>query len=276
MRARTLAATLLGVCLAAGALAQDAIQGDPLDYLDADRYGAGTLIAAMEKLATYRPSQAVDPVRLLQSHPDPDVARTAAWLLRRMGNGDASVGAAAGVLADPEAAPLARASAALALGELRSSGSAGPLRTALANDPLAGVRERAAAALGALHRAGSADALAAALASDADAGVRREAAHALGGLPDSDPAALVTALGDKDFPVRREAAWSLGRLGAASAVGNLTGSLQNDPDCRVRAAAAWALGRIRDPLAVDALTAAKDSDCKIAAQAAAWALRRYE
>ena len=69
----------LGLCLAAwlapAAWAQDAIEGDPLDYLDADRYGAGTLIAAMELLSTYMPDQAIDPVRPLQAHPDPDVAR---------------------------------------------------------------------------------------------------------------------------------------------------------------------------------------------------------
>lgn len=276
MRRLAVALLFVAICPSGLAVAQDAIEGNPLDYLDAERYGAGTLIAAMEKLSTYGPAEAIVPVRLLQSHPDPDVARTAGWLLRRMGNADASVASAAGVLADPEADSFARASAALALGELRSSGSAGPLRTALANDPEPAVRARAAAALGALRRSGSAGALTTALSTDADAAMRREAARALGGLADADPAALVAALADAEFPVRREAAWSLGRLGVRSAVGNLTGSLASDPDCRVRAAAAWALGTIRDPLAVDALTAAKESDCKIAAQAATWALRQFD
>jgi len=276
MRRFVVSTLLILAALGPAARAQNAIEGDPLDYLNADRYGAGTLIAAMEQLAVYGPDQAVDPVRLLLAHPDPDVARTAGWLLRRMGNSDASVAAAAGVLADAEADPLARASAALALGELRSAGGAGPLRTALAGDAEPAVRTRAATALGALSRAGSAGALAGALAGDADAAVRREAARALGGAPDADPAVLVAALADAEFPVRREAAWSLGRLKARSSVGNLAGTLANDPDCRVRAAAAWALGTIRDPLALEALTAAQDSDCKIAAQAASWALRRFE
>jgi HEAT repeat protein len=266
----------LYVVMAAGpALGQAPISGDPLDFLDAGRYGPGTLIAAMEALATYRPAQAIAPVRLLLSNPDPDVARMAGWLLRRMGYGDSSAGIASGVLGDTAAMPAARAAAALALGALRSANGAGPLRTALAGDPNPAVRAASASALGDLHRAGSAGALTTALTGDPEPDVQQAAARAMGQLPDADSAALLQALAAEDALVRLEAVYSLGRLGVITAVSNLIGTLQNDSDCRVRAAAAWALGALGDPLAVDALRAAQNSTCRLAAQAAQVASARF-
>ena len=246
-------------------------RADPLDRLDPGRYGPGTLILAMEELERYRPSQAVDLVLPLLGHEDPEVARTAGWLLRRMGAGSAGASAAGAVLSDPAATEAARISAAVAIGELRDGGGAGALTTALAGDPEPAVRAAAALALGALHRDGAAGALANALGSDPEPSVRRAAAEALGCVPDAAAGPLSDALVDADPTVRAEAAWSLGRHRFREALGRLHGALA-DRDCRVGAAAAWALLQIADPQSQDALQAAAGSSCRLTAQAAAWAL----
>jgi HEAT repeat protein len=247
---------------------------DPLARLDADRYGPGTLIAAMEQLATYRPPQAVDLLLPLLSHREPDVARSAGWLLRRMGQASAGLTAAGAVLADPQAETDSRRSAALAIGELRNQGGIAPLSTALADDAEESVRAAAAKALGDLFRPGAATALAQAARQDASAEVRAAAVRALSQLPDADPQVLISALKDEDPLVRLEAAWALGQesfRGAQGLLGNLQQAMQSDADCRVQAAAAWALGVIGDPSVKDALSAARNSPCRLTSQAAAWA-----
>jgi HEAT repeat protein len=244
---------------------------DPLDRLDPGRYGPGTLILAMEELEGYKPSQAVDLVLPLLGHEDPDVARTAGWLLRRMGAGSAGASAAAAVLSDPATAEEARVSAAVALGEMRDGGGTGALTSALAGDTQPAVRAAAALALGALHRDGAVGALANALASDSEATVRRAAAEALGSVPDATAGPLSDALVDSDPAVRVEAAWSLGRHRFREALGRLHGALA-DQDCRVGAAAAWALLQIGDPQSRDALQAAAGGSCRLTVQAATWVL----
>ena len=229
------------------------------------------MILAMEDLDGYRPSQAVDLVLPLLGHEDSDVARTAGWLLRRMGAGSAGVSAAAAVLSDPAATEAARVSAAVALGELRDGGGSGALTTALAGDTQPSVRAAAALALGALHRDGAAGALANTLASDSEPAVRRAAAEALGSVPDATAGPLSDALMDGDSTVRVEAAWSLGRHRFREALGRLHGALA-DQDCRVGAAAAWALLQIGDPQSRDALQTATGSSCRLTAQAATWVL----
>lgn len=256
--------------------AQNVLDGDPLTFLEQERYGAGTLLAAMEALASDYATDATEPVRALLSHPDPDVARMAAWLLRTRGDTSNSVTEAAGQLANQENAIEERASAALALGVLRSAGSMAPLVSALGADPAYAVRVRAAEAIGDLHRNGGAEALATALSDDVSQSVRRACAKALGSAPDTNPSALVLALDDDDFSVRQEAAWSLGRIKAVETVGMLVGVLQNDANCKVRAAAAWALGEIGDPIAKQALSAAKNGSCAIAAQSASVAIMKFE
>jgi HEAT repeat protein len=257
-------------CLVLIGLAQSA-NADPLDFLDPLRYGPGTLILSMEELDLYRPPQAVDLLLPLLGHEDPDVARTAGWLLRRMGSGSAGVSAAEAVLADPAATKEARVSAATGLGELRDSGGMGALTAALSADPEPEVRAAAALAIGALHRDGAGGALGTALRSDAEPSVRRASAAALGSVPDATEGALVDGLNDGDPTVRVEVAWSLGRHRFRGALGNLHGALA-DRDCRVGAAAAWALLQIGDPQSRDALQAATRGPCRLTAQAATWAL----
>lgn len=268
-------ALIIFVSASIGVRAQDVLDGDPLDYLDQDRFGSGTLIAAMEALSKDYSTDATELVRPLMSNPDPDVARMAAWLLRIKGDSANAVSSAAEQLANQDNSIEARASAALALGVLHRTQSMAPLVAALSHDPAYTVRMRAAEALGVLHRLGAADALANALAGDVSKTVRRACAKALGSVPDADSSALLAALTDTEAGVRQEAAWALGRIKALDAVGNLVGVLQNDADCMVRAAAAWALGEIGDPIAKQALDAAKDSTCRIAAQSARLAAMRF-
>lgn len=261
---------LLFTCLALVGRA-GAVGADPLDFLDPARFGPGTLILSLQELDRYHPPQAVDLVLPLLGHEDPDVARTAGWLLRRMGSGSAGVSAAGTVLADPAATVETRVSAAAALGELREAGGISALTAALADDPEPRVRAASARAIGALHRGTAAGALATALSSDAEPSVRRAAAEALGSVPDAAEDPLVDGLKDSDPGVRVEAAWSLGRHRFHGALGNLHGALA-DRDCRVGAAAAWALLQIGDPRSRDALQAATQGSCRLTAQAASWAL----
>lgn len=246
---------------------------DPLLRLDPGRYGPGTLLVALEELERYRPPQAVELVLPLLAHPEPDVARTAGWLLRRMGRGAEGTAAAATVLADPEVGVDARVSAAAGLGELRDAGGVAALAAALTGDPEPRVRAAAARALGALHRAGAVDDLARAMREDSDETVRAAAAGALGSVPDARLADLTAVLQDdgQPGPVRVEAAWSIGRHRFRDAIGHLQNAL-GDGDCRVGAAAAWALARIGDPAVVDALEAAVAGPCRLTSQAATWAL----
>ncbi len=254
---------LIGLSPVAGA--------DPLGLLDPVRFGPGTLILSMQELDRYHPPQAVDLVLPLLGHEDPEVARTAGWLLRRMGGGSAGVSAAAAVLSDPATTKAARVSAAIALGELREAGGMGALTAAISADSEPEVRAAAARAAGALHRDGAAGVLATALRSDAEPRVRRAAAEALGCVPDATEGPLADGLNDGDPGVRVEAAWSLGRHRFRGALGKLHGALA-DRDCRVGAAAAWALLQIRDPQSQDALQAATRGSCRLTAQAATWAL----
>jgi HEAT repeat protein len=256
------------------ALISTARAQDPLQRLDPGRFGPGTLIVAMEELERYKPSQAVQPVAALVGHQDTQVARTAAWLLRRMGRGADGVTSASNVLANADAEVASRISAAIALGELREAGSQSPLGSALTGDTDPEVRAAAARALGELHRPGSAAALSQALQQDTEPIVRGAAAAALGSVPDAAESHLAPGLHDSEPFVQLETVWALGRHAFAEAAGILRGKLQdNAADCRVQAAAAWALARIGDPLEVEALQAAvNQSRCKLTVQAASWAL----
>ncbi len=249
--------------------------GDPLQRLDPDLYGPGTLIAAMEELSTYSPAQAVAELLPLLGHEDIEVARTAAWLLRRMGRGPEGAQAAGTVLADGEASVASRLSAVRALGELRDSTASAALVTALGGNSDEALRVAAARALGQLHRPGAVDALTQALTADESETVRASAAQALGQVPDADGHALLSALQDSSASVRLEAIWSLARPSFAVLAGldeRLIELLQNDQNCRVQAEAAWALSGRGDQKVQAALEAARASNCRLAAQAASWAI----
>jgi len=272
MRVRTVTIAWLFLAETAVAFAQ----ADPVGRLDATRHGSLTLREAMEAIARSEPPQAVAPLRLLLSHPDPEVARMAGFLLRRMGDFGEAVRVAGAALGDSGLDPAARVSAALALGELRIGAAQAPLFTALAGDPEVRVRVQAARSLGDLARPGAFDALDAAARGDPEPLVRLAAARALGQVPDAAPASLVALLADMDAGVRQEACWALGRRAVRSALPSLIGVLESDPDCRVRSQAAWALGQIGDPAAIEPLRQASASTCRRAVQAAAFALSQLE
>ncbi|NMB74940.1 MAG: hypothetical protein GYA21_07395, partial [Myxococcales bacterium] len=125
-------------------------------------------------------------------------------------------------------------------------------------------------------RPGAAAALASALSGDASPRVRAAAARALGDVPDATANQLLSALSDGEAEVRREALWAIGRKRFPGLLGNLLGALQNDRDCRVQAAAAWALSRVGDQTVKDALRAVASGGCRLAAQAASFALAELE
>ena len=251
------------------------LEGNPVDYLDQDRFGVQTLTLAIEELAVYQPPQAVDPLRLLLSHEQVQVAKKAAWLLRIMGESDASVDIAQSALADEQLPIQRRLSAAFALAELRSAASQAGL-IAVLNHESAALRQAAVSALGELYRPGAATQLNSVLQGDTDPNVRQAAAKALGLLPDAQAQALLSALVDQDALVRRQAAWAIGRHRFVEALGNLIQAVQTDTDCSVRAACAWALAQLNNPDALEALIAVRESDCRLARQAAAYALNQLQ
>jgi HEAT repeat protein len=251
---------------------------DPLNLMDAEHYSASTLLQAMEQIQSYRPPQAVEPLTKLLGHPDPQVARTAAWLLRRMGQSAAGRQAAAGVLSSAQAPEQSRICAALALGELRDAGGVDPLAAALTADSSEAVRAQAALSLGTLALYGLASRLGAA-SSDPSPRVRAAAVRALGQLPDSGSEAILAFFSDEDFSVRRQAAWSLGQkrfTGQPAVAGRLSQMLQQDANCDCRAAAAWALGVLADPSTRTTLEATSEQPCRRAYQAARWALSQMK
>lgn len=116
------------------------------------------------------------------------------------------------------------------------------------NAPEVTVRRGAAERLALAPQVAAAVALARA-SGDADEQVREWAVAALEelGAPDvGDVAALAGLLGDHRTDVRYWSATLLGRLReqAASAVGALSRTLDEDPELAVRQRAAWSLGRI--------------------------------
>ncbi len=245
---------------------------DPVRLLDPDRYGAGTIIGALERLSTYGPPQAVEPAMALLAHPVKDVATTAAWLLRRMGRGEQAAGAAAQYLSSSELDEQQKVSAAAALGITRARAAIAPLVQALGSASSWRIRRQAAISLGLLHRAGQAEVLLQCSMADEEEMVRTACTRALSRVPDSTAQQLITLLeSGEPYGVRREAAWALGRrrfVHGQGVSGALTRALQSDPDCRVAAAAAWALGASGDPTVLPALEAARQSPCRLVRQAA--------
>jgi HEAT repeat protein len=261
---------VLGLCLylfSVNAAAQDLLQ-----FLNAEKYGPGTLIKTMEQVKDFSASSVTDTLIPLLSHEDLDVAKMAAWILRRMGRVGVASNAVLQVLEDAQSPIENRCSAALSLGELRAVGSLSNLANILGSDLIEEVRVACANALGQLHRIEAETSLTDALQNDESALVRRAAAAGLGNLEGIGSAGLVAALSDSDVFVRLEAAWALGRHKLHDAIGVLVRALQSDSDCRVQAAAAWALGEIGDSSALEALRAAKNSSCRLTVQAAGWAL----
>jgi HEAT repeat protein len=192
-------------------------------------------------------------------------------LVARLGDGDASVraaaarelGAAEALAATPRLAaalddsdPAVRREAALALGALGDERARAPLALLLA-DPA--YRSRAGLMLGRLRDPRAIAALFETAAGGATLGERRHAIHYLGFVGD-DRAVEPLARAAADVRVRTEAYEALGRMAArlgSDRIANwLAGRLAQEARDDARARLAWALSQHRTPLVVSALVAA--------------------
>ncbi|KXK05182.1 HEAT repeat domain-containing protein [Nitrospirales bacterium NOB] len=210
----------------------------------------------------------------LLTDPDPEVRRTAAEALGKIGyreagssllgalnDGDARVRAAASLalgrlgesrsgtalaraLSDP--AETVRANAALALGEIEASSTREAQILAVLREGTPSGREAAARALLGLETVSFSPDLVAGLRSPEPA-VRQGVAAALGETGDERVIQLLLALVKKDSApgVRAEAAFRLGKLGDGRVVGDVAAVAESDSNVTVRDWARWAADQIR-------------------------------
>ncbi len=165
---------------------------------------------------------------------------------------------------------IVRASAANALGQLKSDTAIQPLIAAL-QDKEASVRGCAADALGQLKNDTAIQPLIAAF-QDKESYVRWSAAKALGQLK-SDTAIqpLIAALQDKEASVRTSAADALGQLKSDAAIQPLIAALQDKEEI-IRWSAAKVLGQLKGDAAIQPLLSALQDKEAFARECAADAL----
>jgi HEAT repeat protein len=182
-----------------------------------------------------------------------DARQAACWILGRLGR-KRSAPALLRVLGDGNAS--VRAAAARALGELRSRRAVGPLIATLQTDDDAEVRTAAAYALGMLGDGRAVDSMIDVLGDDRELpGVRGMVAEALLDLGDRGAVPpLVAVLTDPAVEVRYWAAFALGGLAGGDAVPSLEHVAATDGSAlagwgTVRAEAVAAVARIKARLA---------------------------
>lgn len=188
---------------------------------------------------------------------DPDMRRTAAEALGKLGRQSARAGLVS-ALNDPAA--RVRAAAALALGRLGDPES-GPALVGVLSDPSVEVREAAALALGEIEPTPASQAQILARLRTPDAPGRIAASRALLGLDTisfSDDLAAV--LRDVDPTVRQGMAAVLGETGDVRAVPYLLSLLKTDVNAGVRSEAAFRLGKVGDKRIVADLAKAAEAD----------------
>lgn len=242
----------------------------------------GALLAGCDGSAPPADPEAVVPrlVALLKDR-DPDVRRTAAQSLGKMGASE-SADALVDSLRDVD--PMVRQYSAWALGNLGAPAleKAGlPLVTAL-TDPSEAVRTSASAALGrVLGSGGPPQALVELLIdrlNEPDAETRRAAVGALAWIEaGSAYLALVEALRDEDARVRQGAVAALGELADRRAIPSLGERVLHDPDAGVRTEAAFRLGKFGDETVIQALQSAATEDPDPGVRRwAAWAIQQVK
>lgn len=191
------------------------------------------------------PERAVEFLRTLVQDKNPEIRRTAAESMGKIGD-PASVNSILSLLDDPE--PIVRAAAAQALGRVGSSAN-DEIVVALARsleDPVDVVRRNAAVAIGELEPETSQLEPVVQLAKNTrNVRVRDAAMRALGQLDigrwEGD---LVPILRDSDADVRQAAVAALGQSGGSNVIGELRQRLTEDAAPSVRVEAAYQLGKL--------------------------------
>ena len=208
----------------------------------------------------------------LLADPDPEVRRTAAEALGKIGHQSATTGLIA-ALEDRE--PAVRAAAAVALGRI-NDGSSGTALVAHLADASETVRAASALALGEIRLTAAHVKQILRLLHHPDAAVRVAASRALLSLEAvSISPELTSALEDTDAQVRQGAAAALGETGDARSVPSLVHLLRNDADGGVRAEAAFRLGKVGDRDALGPLSAVAEKDVNHTVREwASWAIRQ--
>ncbi|MCE7977576.1 MAG: HEAT repeat domain-containing protein [Nitrospira sp. NTP1] len=208
----------------------------------------------------------------LLADPDPEVRRTAAEALGKIGHQSAE-SALLAALADQD--PRVRAAAALALGRV-SDGKSGAVLVRKLADPSESVRVASALALGEIdHSAAHEEQILHAL-HDADASTRVAASRALLRLETvSFSTDLESALKDPNPQVRQGVAAVLSETGDTRSLPSLLRLLQHDADAGVRAEAAFRLGKVGDAAVLDVLSAVAERDANPRVREwAHWAIRQ--
>ncbi|MBA5861900.1 MAG: hypothetical protein GDA65_04210 [Nitrospira sp. CR1.1] len=208
----------------------------------------------------------------LLADPDPEVRRTAAEALGKIGHQSASSGLIA-ALADRD--HRVRAAAALALGRVSDGMGATPLVEHLA-DSSEPVRSASALALGEMTLSGVHEEQILKALHNPDVSTRIAASRVLLSLDAvSFSRDLVSALEDSNAQVRQGIAAALGETADVRSLPNLLNLLQNDVDVGVRAEAAFRLGKVGDIGVLGALSAVAEKDTNpTVRQWAQWATRQ--
>ena len=193
----------------------------------------------------------------LLADPDPEVRRTAAEGLGKIGHPTASPELIA-ALADRD--PKVRAAAALALGRV-GDGKSGAALVEHLSDSSESVRAASALALGELGSSVAHEEQIRHALHHPEVSTRLAASRALLSLETvSFSVDLVSALKDSNAQVRQGVAAVLSETGDMRSLPSLVRLLQNDGDAGVRAEAAFRLGKVGDASVVAALSAVAERD----------------
>ncbi|MBI4003173.1 MAG: HEAT repeat domain-containing protein [Nitrospira defluvii] len=210
----------------------------------------------------------------LLADPDPDMRRTAAEALGKIGHRSARSGLIS-ALNDREA--CVRSAAALSLGRLGDAESGTALVQSL-SDPAEAVRVAAALALGEIEPSPVSEALILARLRHTDGPERMAASRALLGLDTiSFSGDLAGALRDTDQRIRQGVAAVLGETGDVRAVPHLLSLLRTDAVAGVRTEAAFRLGKIGDDRVMPDLAKVATSDSDLVVRGwARWAMQQIK
>ena len=208
----------------------------------------------------------------LLADPDPEMRRTAAESLGKIGHQSATPGLIE-ALADRE--PRVRAAAALALGRV-SDGKSGNALVERLSDSSEAVRAASAVALGEIGFSTAHEAQILHALHSPDVSTRLAASRALLSLDtvtfSND---LVSSLEDANAQVRQGVAAVISETGDVRALPSLLRLLQHDADAGVRAEAAFRLGKVGNVAVVGVLSRAAERDSHpTVRQWARWAVRQ--